>query len=84
MLRKKWALYVREIIKDGSCVNQNVTKRNMEARNNYLLEKKETEKKARINQTKYPWQLPLKKIKKQLRLEAITDRLAGSMIYHIN
>ena len=56
----------------------------MEARNNYLLEKKETEKKARINQTKYPWQLPLKKIKKQLRLEAITDRLAGSMIYHIN
>ena len=54
MLRKKWALYVHEIIKDGSGVNQNVTKRNMEARNNYLLEKKETEKKARINQTKYP------------------------------
>ena len=39
--------YAREIIKDGSRVNQNAVKRNMEARNNYLLEKKGSEKKSR-------------------------------------
>ena len=44
MLRRKWAWYTHEIVKDGSCVNQNVVKCNMEARNNYLLEKKGTKK----------------------------------------
>ena len=48
MFRQKWAWCTREIIKNGSCVNQDVAKRNMEARNNYLLEKKGTKNKARI------------------------------------
>ena len=47
MLRQKWAWNAREIIKYGSCVNQNVTKQNMEARNSYLLEKKRIEKKSK-------------------------------------
>ena len=42
MLKQKWAWYSREIIKDGSCVNENVVKRNMEVRRNYILEKKGT------------------------------------------
>ena len=29
MLREKWVLQAREIINDGSFVNQNVAKRNM-------------------------------------------------------
>ena len=44
MLKQKWVRYALEIVKDGSCSNQNVVKRNMETRNNYLLEKKETKK----------------------------------------
>ena len=40
MLRKKMALYAREIVEDGFCVNQNAVKINMEARNNYLFRKK--------------------------------------------
>ena len=43
MLKQKWVRYALEIAKDGSCSNQNV-KRNMETRNNYLLEKKGTKK----------------------------------------
>ena len=45
MLKQEWVWYVREIIRDGPCSNQNVLKRNMKARNNYLLEKKGTKKK---------------------------------------
>ena len=37
MLRQKWALKSCEIIKDGTCINQNVAKQNMEAKNNFLL-----------------------------------------------
>ena len=48
MLRQKWAWNAREIIKYGSCVNQNVAKQNMEARNSYLLEKKRIEKKKQV------------------------------------
>ena len=44
MFKQEWVRYVREIIKDGSCSNQNVLKRNMEAKNNYLLVKKGTKK----------------------------------------
>ena len=40
MLKQKRALYAQKIIEDGFCVNQNAVKRNMEARNNYLLRKK--------------------------------------------
>ena len=47
MLKQEWVQYVREIIKDRSCSNQNVLKQNMEARNNYLLEKKGTKKKSK-------------------------------------
>ena len=40
MPRQKRALYAREIIEDGFCVNQNTVKINMEIRNNYLFRKK--------------------------------------------
>ena len=39
-------LYAHRIIEDGFCVNQNVVKRNMEAKNNYLFRKKRTVKKT--------------------------------------
>ena len=44
MVRQKWALNARKIIKYRSCVNQNVMKQNMEARNCYLSEKKRNRK----------------------------------------
>ena len=47
MLRQKWPRNAHEIIKYGSCVNQNVAKQNMEARKSYLLEKKGIEKKKK-------------------------------------
>ena len=40
MLTQMRALYAREVIEDGFCVNQTALKINMEARNNYYLEKK--------------------------------------------
>ena len=52
MLRQKWPRNAREIIKYGSCVNQNVAKQNMEARKSCLLEKKGIEKK-RKKKSKY-------------------------------
>ena len=63
-----------KIIKDGSCVNQNIVKQNMETRSNYLLKKKGTEKekkKARIEADQVPLTALVQKDKKQLRLEAI-------------
>ena len=46
-----------EIIKDGSCVNQNAVKENMEALNNYLFrEKMNRKKKQGESQTKFHWQ----------------------------
>ena len=57
MLKQKWVRYALEIVKDGSCSNQNVVKRNMETRNNYLLEKKGTKKNQGYRQTKYHLQL---------------------------
>ena len=45
MVRQKWGRYAPEIIKDGPSVDQNVAKQNMEASNNYLLEKNGTERK---------------------------------------
>ena len=63
---------IHKIIKDGSCVNQNIVKQNMETRSNYLLKKKGTEKKkARIEANQVPLTALVQKDKKQLRLEAI-------------
>ena len=45
MLRQKRALYAREIVEDGFCVNQNTVKINMEVRNDYLVRKKRNGKK---------------------------------------
>ena len=47
MLKQKWVRHALEIVKDRSCSNQNVMKRNMETRNNYLLEKKGSKKKIK-------------------------------------
>ena len=78
MFRQKWVWYAREIIKDGSRVNQNAVKRNMEARNKYLLEKKGSEKKAEIEADQVPLTVTVKRNKKQLRLEAINNTLTKS------
>ena len=66
MLRQKWAWNACEIIKYGSCVNQNVTKQNMEARNSYLLEKKRIEKKKSkyVEADQVTLDSSLKKVKK--------------------
>ena len=66
MLIQKQARYAHGIIKDGSCVNQNVSKQNMEARNNYLLEKKGTEKKrkASMEADQVSLTAPVKKVNK--------------------
>ena len=54
MLRQKRALYVREIVEDGFCVNQNAVKINMEARNNYLVRKKKAGMRSRPSTTGSP------------------------------
>ena len=59
MLKQKWVRYALEIVKDGSCSNQNVLKRNMETRNNYLLEKKGNKKKSRIEADQVPLTAPV-------------------------
>ena len=68
MLIQKQACYAHGIIKDGSCVNQIVSKQNMEARNNYLLEKKGTEKKkerkASMEADQVSLTAPVKKVNK--------------------
>ena len=63
MLKQKWVRHALEIVKDRSCSNQNVMKRNMETRNNYLLEKKGTKKKSRIEADQVPLTAPVKKSK---------------------
>ena len=58
MKAKQKPVYAQaKIIKDGSCVNQNAVKENMEALNNYLFrEKMNRKKKQGERQTKFHWQ----------------------------
>ena len=54
MLRQKRALYARKITEDGFCVDQNASKTNMEARNNYLFRKKKAGMRSRPSTTDSP------------------------------
>ena len=77
MLRPKWAWYTCEIIKDWSCVKQNVEKQNMEARNNYLLGKKGTKKKSKYRGRPSIPDSSHKKVRKlkKTKLESINNSL---------